>query len=72
MELYAKVVVDCINGDDHFVTEMGLLIEEIRRLLQCIPESVVIMFVSRGASQVAHMLVRLVLSTNEDRSFYVT
>ncbi|TXG61139.1 hypothetical protein EZV62_012502 [Acer yangbiense] len=42
--IYAKVVVDCINGDGHFVIEMGILIEEISKLLQCIPESVIISY----------------------------
>ncbi|KAK3219321.1 hypothetical protein Dsin_013291 [Dipteronia sinensis] len=65
VESDAKVVVGWINDSKHYSSDVGLVIDAIRKLLRY-NVSCSIKFVSRKANVVAHTLAKLTLSCEED------
>ncbi|KAK3231660.1 hypothetical protein Dsin_003541 [Dipteronia sinensis] len=66
VESDAAVVVKWINGGDILYSEIGVIISDIKNLLQQI-HCAAVTFVPRSANQVAHCLAKYALSCNEDR-----
>ncbi|KAK3198821.1 hypothetical protein Dsin_022236 [Dipteronia sinensis] len=66
VESDAAVVVEWINGGDILYSEIGVIISNIKNLLQQI-HCAAVAFVPRSANQVAHCLAKYALSCNEDR-----
>ncbi|KAK2662575.1 hypothetical protein Ddye_001149 [Dipteronia dyeriana] len=58
-------VVDWINAGKVFYSEVGVVVDDIRRLLQCFSSSPV-SYVSRKANSVAHHLATLALFSDDD------
>ncbi|KAK3199632.1 hypothetical protein Dsin_023047 [Dipteronia sinensis] len=66
VESDVAVVLDWINGGDAFYSETGVIISDIKNLLQQ-TNCVAVAFVPRSANQVAHCLAKYALSCSEDR-----
>ncbi|KAK3183290.1 hypothetical protein Dsin_030576 [Dipteronia sinensis] len=65
LETDAQVVVNLVKGKFDVFSEVGLIIEDINRLLHSVPGCVV-NFVPRNANMAAHNLAKLDLSLDSD------
>ncbi|KAK2638398.1 hypothetical protein Ddye_026193 [Dipteronia dyeriana] len=65
VESETAVVVDWINGGDTLYSEIGVIISDIKNLLQ-LTQCTAVAFIPRSANQVAHCLAKYDLSCNED------